>query len=132
MNGAAHARPGLIAGLVLTESVSVPGRLSTETVFDADPQGVRSPVLVVANHDDACEVAPPEMASRIAASLTSSQSVRVSSQSAAVCSVRNGPAVRCLPTATTALSRRWWAGSPDGCKHTVADRKRHRTRLLGC
>lgn len=77
MNGAAHARPGLIAGLVLTESVSVPGRRSTETVFDADPQGVRVPVLVVANRDDACEVAPPEMAPLIAAALTSSPSIRV-------------------------------------------------------
>jgi pimeloyl-ACP methyl ester carboxylesterase len=77
MNGAAHAQPGLIAGLVLSESVSVPGRLSAETVFDADPQDVRVPVLVVANHDDACDVAPPEMASRIAASMTRSPSVRV-------------------------------------------------------
>jgi hypothetical protein len=77
MNGAAHARPGLIAGLVLTESVSVPGRRSTETVFDADPQDVRVPVLVVANHDDSCDVAPPAMASRITASLTGSPSVHV-------------------------------------------------------
>jgi pimeloyl-ACP methyl ester carboxylesterase len=77
MNGAAHARPNLIAGLVLTESVSVPGRRSTETVFDVDPQGVRVPVLVVANRDDACDVAPPEMAPRIAAALTRSTSVRV-------------------------------------------------------
>jgi pimeloyl-ACP methyl ester carboxylesterase len=77
MNGAAHARPGLIAGLVLSEPVSVPGRLSAETVFDADPQDVRVSVLVVANHDDACGVAPPEMASRIAASVTRSPSVRV-------------------------------------------------------
>jgi pimeloyl-ACP methyl ester carboxylesterase len=77
MNGAAHGRPGLIAGLVLTESVSVPGRRSTETVFDADPQSVRVPVLVVANRDDACDVAPPEMAPRIASALTRSPSVRV-------------------------------------------------------
>lgn len=77
MNGASHARPGLIAGLVLTESVSVPGRRSTETVFDADPQGVRVPVLVVANRDDACDVAPPEMAPRIAAALTHAPDVRV-------------------------------------------------------
>ncbi|WP_243973239.1 alpha/beta hydrolase [Methylobacterium sp. J-026] len=77
INGAAHARSGLIAGLVLTESVSVPGQRSTETVFDADPGGVRVPVLVVANRDDACDVAPPEMAPRIAATMTRSPSVRV-------------------------------------------------------
>lgn len=81
VNGAAHARPGLIAGVVLTEAVSVPGRLSTETVFDADPQGVRVPVLIVANRDDACRVAPPDMAPRIAASLTHAPDVRIQSVS---------------------------------------------------
>ncbi len=40
MNGAAHAAPGSIAGVVLTESVSVMGG-SGETVFDATPQRVR-------------------------------------------------------------------------------------------
>lgn len=77
VNGAANARPGLVAGLVLLESVSVPGRRSTETVFDAAPQKVRVPVLIVANRDDACDVAPPEMASRIAVALTHALSVRV-------------------------------------------------------
>ena len=77
VNGAAHARPGLISGVVLTESVSMPGRLSDETVFDADPQDVRVPALVVANQKDACDVAPPDMAPRIAAAMTRSPSVRV-------------------------------------------------------
>jgi pimeloyl-ACP methyl ester carboxylesterase len=77
MNGAAHARSGLISGVVLTESVSVPGRLSSETVFDADPQNVRVPALVVANRKDACDVAPPSMAPRIAAAMTRSPNVRV-------------------------------------------------------
>ncbi len=77
MNGAAHARPGLVSGVVLTESVSVPGRLSTETVFDADPQDVRVPALVVANRDDACDVAPSAMAPRIAAAMTHSPGARV-------------------------------------------------------
>ncbi len=77
MNGAAHARPGLVAGVVLTESVSVPGRLSTETVFDADPQDVRVPALVVANRDDICSVAPPSMAPRIVAAMTGSPSAHV-------------------------------------------------------
>ncbi len=48
MNAAAHARPGELAGVVLTESVSILGK-SHETVFDADPQDVRIPALVVAN-----------------------------------------------------------------------------------
>lgn len=77
MNGAARARPGLIAGVVLTESVTVPGRRSTETVFDARPQNVRVPVLIVANRDDACDVAPPALAERIVAALSQAPSVRV-------------------------------------------------------
>ncbi|GJD40805.1 alpha/beta hydrolase [Methylobacterium bullatum] len=77
MRGAAQAGPGLLAGLVLTEAVSIPGRRSTETVFDADPQSVRVPVLVVANRDDACAVTPPEMAPRIAAALSHAPSVRI-------------------------------------------------------
>jgi pimeloyl-ACP methyl ester carboxylesterase len=77
MNAAAHAPPGLIAGLVLTEAVSMPGQLSTETVFDGDPQGVRVPALIVANRDDACNVAPPSMARRIAAAMARSPEARV-------------------------------------------------------
>ena len=69
MNGAAHAAPGTLAGLVLTESVSRLGG-SGETVFSADPQAVRVPTLVVANRDDRCDVAPPSDAPRIAAALT--------------------------------------------------------------
>ncbi|MDF3982203.1 hypothetical protein P3W24_08985 [Luteibacter sp. PPL201] len=76
MNGAAHAPEGRLAGLVLTESVSVKGG-SGETVFDADPAHVRVPALVVANRDDRCDVAPPGNAPRIAASMTSSPDVHV-------------------------------------------------------
>lgn len=76
MNGAAHAAPGSIAGVVLTESVSVMGG-SGETVFDADPQRVRAPALIVANRDDRCDVAPPQAAQRIAAAMTGSRNVRV-------------------------------------------------------
>lgn len=76
MNGAAHAAPGSIAGLVLSEAVSVRGG-SGETVFDADPQAVRVPVLIVANRDDRCDVAPPEAAARIKAALTASPDVRI-------------------------------------------------------
>ena len=77
MNGAAHAQSGLISGVVLTESVSVPGRLSRETVFDADPKDVRVPVLVVANLEDDCALAPPSMAPRIAAAMTRSSNIHV-------------------------------------------------------
>ncbi len=42
MNGAAHAPPDTIAGVILTESVSRLGH-SGETIFDADPQDVGVP-----------------------------------------------------------------------------------------
>ena len=67
VNGASHAPPGTIAGVILTESVSRPGRRSRETVFDAAPTNIRVPALVVANLADACDVAPPADAARIAA-----------------------------------------------------------------
>jgi hypothetical protein len=76
MNGAAHLRQGEIAGLVLTESVSRLGG-SHETVFNAHPEDVTVPALVVANQDDACDVAPPDDAPRIAASMTHSPDVQV-------------------------------------------------------
>jgi pimeloyl-ACP methyl ester carboxylesterase len=65
MNAAAHARRGELAGVVLTESVSILGK-SQETVFDAHPQDVHVPALIVANRDDECWVAPPSMARKIA------------------------------------------------------------------
>ncbi|MDY0959394.1 alpha/beta fold hydrolase [Sphingomonas sp. CFBP8993] len=76
MNAAAHAAPGSVAGVVLTESVSVMGG-SHETVFDADPSGVRVPALVVANSDDACKVAPPANAARIAGAMKQSPAAQV-------------------------------------------------------
>ncbi|GAB6968471.1 hypothetical protein JCM25156A_25090 [Komagataeibacter kakiaceti JCM 25156] len=76
VNGAAHAASGALAGVVLAEAVSVMGG-SGETVFSAGPQAVRAPVLVVANRDDRCNVAPPHYAGRIAAAMTGSRKVNV-------------------------------------------------------
>ncbi|GAO00235.1 hypothetical protein Gxy13693_042_069 [Komagataeibacter xylinus NBRC 13693] len=76
VNGAAHAPAGSIAGVVLTESVSVMGG-SRETVFSASPQDIGVPVLVVANRDDRCNVAPPTAARQIAAAMTASRDVQV-------------------------------------------------------
>lgn len=76
VNGAARGEAGEIAGLVLSEAVSRLGG-SRESVFDAHPEGVRVPVLIVANTDDACPVAPPADAPRIAASLSAAPDVRV-------------------------------------------------------
>ena len=68
MNAASHAGATPLAGLILTESVSILGG-SHETVFDAHPDKVRAPSLVVANVDDRCKVAPPSMAQPIAQSI---------------------------------------------------------------
>jgi hypothetical protein len=76
MNGASHAPSGTLAGVILTESVSVMGG-SHETVFDADPQGVRVPALVVANREDRCDVAPPDMAPKIASAMSRAPDVKV-------------------------------------------------------
>lgn len=83
MNGAAHAGHGSLNGVILTESVSVIGG-SHETVFDADPQAVRIPALVVANQDDRCDVAPPAMASKIAAAMSHNSDVKVATVSGGV------------------------------------------------
>jgi hypothetical protein len=68
MNAASHARGEELAGVILTESVSILGA-SHETVFDAHPEDVHVPALVVANKDDRCKVAPPTMADAIARSM---------------------------------------------------------------
>jgi hypothetical protein len=70
MNGAAHQTEGGIAGVILTESVSIPGKRSQETVFDAHPQAVTVPALIVANQEDRCDVALPSEADAIARSLS--------------------------------------------------------------
>src|SRR5258708_23843061 len=49
MNAASHAGGTQLAGLILTESVSIFGG-SHETVFDAHPEDVRGPSLVRAHH----------------------------------------------------------------------------------
>ncbi len=78
MAAGSSARDGELAGIVLTESVSVVGH-SGETVFDARPARVRAPALVVANRDDVCTVAPPSRADEIAhaMSATSATVLRV-------------------------------------------------------
>ncbi len=76
MNGAAHLSKDKLAGLVLTEFVSRQSK-SGETVLDASPGNVAVPVLIVANRDSACRVAPAEDAPRIAAALTHAPEAKV-------------------------------------------------------
>jgi len=74
-NGAAHAQPGSLAGVILTESVSVLGG-SHETVFDAGLADIRVPALVIANREDRCDVAPPDAAPTIGAAMIHSPDVQ--------------------------------------------------------
>jgi hypothetical protein len=76
MNGAAHLSRGELAGVILTESVSRKSK-SGETVFDAAPDHVTAPALIVANRDSACRVAPAEDAPRIAAAMTGAPEVKI-------------------------------------------------------
>lgn len=69
MNLAARLPPGRIAGLVLTSTVTRASGAG-ETVFDAHPEQVLVPTLIV-NHDaDTCRTAPPGDAAKIVAALT--------------------------------------------------------------
>jgi hypothetical protein len=76
MNGAAHLSKAELAGVILTESVSRRSK-SGETVFDASPDRVTAPALIVANRDSACRVAPADDAPRIAAAMTGASEVKV-------------------------------------------------------
>ena len=69
MLAASTARPGIVSGVVLTEPVSVLGH-SKETVFDAHPENVEIPALIVANRNDECWVAPPDHAEDIAKAMS--------------------------------------------------------------
>lgn len=76
MNGAAHLPAGALGGVVLTESVSRPSK-SGETVFDAFPERVKAPALIVANQDSVCRAAPAADAPRIAEAMSGAPEVRV-------------------------------------------------------
>jgi hypothetical protein len=76
VNGAAHLSNGALAGVVLTESVSRQSK-SGETVFDASPDRVTVPALIVANRATACRVAPAEDAPQIAAAMTNAPEVKI-------------------------------------------------------
>ena len=112
-NGAARASAGLIAGLVLTETVALPGHLSTETVFDAYPQNVRVPVLIIANQEDACPVASPRMATQIAQAMTHAPEVRLLSVSGGPehatkpCSSRSAHGYEGMETSVSCMILSW-------------------------
>lgn len=70
VNGAAHLG-SKVSGVVLTSSVTRPGR-SGETIFDAEPGAVVVPVLVVSNDHDTCAETPPGDAPMVLSAMTRS------------------------------------------------------------
>lgn len=77
MNGAANLAAPALAGVVLTESVSRPGKKSRETVFDPSPEQVTVPALIVANRTSKCHVAPAKDAPLIKAAMTRAVKVEI-------------------------------------------------------
>jgi hypothetical protein len=75
--GAARLPQGEVAGLVLTSSVSRPGRIVTETVFGAELERVTVPTLVVSHQSDRCQFTPPSDAEAIRRALTKASKVEV-------------------------------------------------------
>ena len=63
---AANLPPGRIAGLIVTSPISV-RNAAGETVFDARPDRVGAPVLVVTHASDTCRLSLPSEAEKIAA-----------------------------------------------------------------
>ncbi len=76
INGASHMPEGLLKGVVLTETVTRLGK-SGETAFDASPERVAVPALVVANKASQCRVAPAEDASPLAKAMSGAPEVKI-------------------------------------------------------
>jgi hypothetical protein len=77
VNGASHMTHGEIAGVVLTSSLTRPGKAADlkETVFDANLAAIDVPVLIVSHSDDSCILSPPGDDGRIQAALIASPHV---------------------------------------------------------
>jgi predicted alpha/beta hydrolase family esterase len=74
VGAASRLTHGEIAGIILTSTVTEPGKAKDEkeTVFNADLAGVNVPVLVVADADDTCSLTPPDDREKLRAAFTSS------------------------------------------------------------
>jgi hypothetical protein len=67
---AAGVRVPIIAGVILTSTVTVRSKRRPATVFDASVRELNLPVLVVHHQNDACRVTPPSGAGRLFARLS--------------------------------------------------------------
>jgi hypothetical protein len=76
-NGGATMTHGEIAGIVLTSSLTRPGKHATDTVFGAGLDRVTVPTLIVSNRGDRCAQTPPSDAESIQRLLTNARKTEV-------------------------------------------------------
>jgi alpha-beta hydrolase superfamily lysophospholipase len=74
VNAASRMTHGEIAGIILTASLTEPGKAGDlkETVFGANLAAIDVPVLIVSHADDACSLSPPGDEERLRSALTAS------------------------------------------------------------
>lgn len=102
-----------VEGVVMSSSVTRPGKRGPMTVLDAPLARIKVPVLLVANRDDTCPVSPPDGAQAIKARLTAAPMVRIEM-------FAGGDAPRSAPC--RALSRHGYVGIEARVVNTIADR----------
>jgi hypothetical protein len=73
-NGASRMTHGEIAGIILTSTLTHPGKASDmkETVFETNLGAINVPALIVSHADDACKLSPPSDDDRLRAALSGS------------------------------------------------------------
>jgi hypothetical protein len=74
VNAASRMTHGEIAGIILTSSLTRPGKAAElkETVFDANLAAINVPALIVSHADDACILSPAGDSGRLQAALSGS------------------------------------------------------------
>jgi dienelactone hydrolase len=74
VNAASRMTHGEIAGIILTASLTEPGKASDlkETVFGANLAAINVPVLIVSHTDDACSLSPPGDEEKLRSAFTAS------------------------------------------------------------
>ena len=73
-NAASRMTHGEIAGIILTSTLTHPGKASDmkETVFETNLGAINVPALIVSHADDACKLSPPSDDDRLRAALSGS------------------------------------------------------------
>lgn len=74
VNAASRMTHGEIAGIILSSTLTRPGKASDlkEAVFDANLGAINVPALIVSHADDACKLSPPDDDGKLQAALSGS------------------------------------------------------------